>query len=238
MQKVATNLTSKLRLPNILMFGAPGAGKGTYGGMLSTDLGFKNVSTGDSIRAFLEQEHIPDDMLHIEATIKSGRLIDDQSVMQIMGNRLADLQGFNGVILDGFPRTVSQAYLFSETIDTELSFVINLVLDESVILDKLSGRRLCEDCGTAYNFCHIDRNGYHMKPLLPKNPDHNCDNCGGKLVRRADDDPKVIQDRLQVYKEQTEPVLEYFDKHNIRILTVEPKKGKKDYPTILKLVNE
>lgn len=238
MEKAASGMIKKIRIPNLLMFGAPGAGKGTYGGMMSTDLNFKNISTGDAIREFLNQDDVPEDMQHIKEIIESGKLLDDSSVMEIMGSRLANLDGFNGVILDGFPRNLSQAELFGQTIDTELSYVLNLVLDESVIRDKLSGRRLCQDCGTGYNFCEIDRNGYFMKPLLPKNPEHNCDKCGGKLIRREDDDPKVIQDRLDIYRKETEPVLEYFDKQNIPILSFEAKQGKKDYPTILEKINE
>ena len=228
------SLIKRLQKPNILMFGAPGAGKGTYGNMLSTDLRHKFLSTGDAIRSALKSDSANPAMKRIQEISQSGGLIDDSMILEIVLSNIQEESGdYNGFIFDGFPRTVPQAEMFFEHVDTSYSYVINLIQNEQVIIDKLSGRRVCQDCGTGYNFCNIDYDGYKMEPLLPDNPHGDCDNCGGKLIRREDDDPEVIKNRLEIYRNETEPILESFEKEGIPVFTFEAKKGKKDYPKLL-----
>ena len=113
----------------------------------------------------------------------------------------------------------------------EYSYVVNCLLNEEILIEKLAGRRVCDGCGTNYNVCTINRNGYDMKPLLPVKG-HNCDNCGGKLVQREDDKEHTIKKRLSIYKQETEPLLEKFITMGLNIMHFEPKRGIDDYPNL------
>lgn len=176
-------------------------------------------------------------MLEIQKTFETGGLVDDQMIMKIITKNLSGMLNYNGVLFDGFPRNRTQAELFSESIDTSLSYVVNFTLDERVLIEKMLGRRICEDCGEGYNYCSINHDGYDMAPLLPKNG-HSCDKCGGKLIKREDDVEEVMRDRLSLYHKETEPILEIFEKLQIPILNFEAKKGKKDYPKLLVKIKE
>lgn len=226
---------TKFKIPNILMFGAPGVGKGTYGGMLVKDINYKSIATGDAIRSFLKKDDLTPELQEIQAICRRGDLISDDKIMQIVNSSLSSLKHFEGVIFDGFPRNVAQARLFSDIIDIRSSYVVNLELDESVLIEKLGGRRVCKECGEGYNFCNIDRNGYKMSPLLPKNG-KTCDCCGGELIQREDDNEQVIASRLELYNKETQPVLEIFKSMEIPILNFEPKNGKKDYRKLLERI--
>lgn len=222
---------TKLKLPNIILFGAPGVGKGTYGSMLEKDLSFKRISTGDQIRSFLREPNLSKEMQDIKLICQTGGLVNDEMVLEIIVNSLNGFQSNPGVIFDGFPRNLKQLELFAERFDVDYSYVINCMLNEEVLIEKLAGRRVCNDCGNNYNVCSINRDGYSMKPLLPKHGD-NCDCCGGKLVQRDDDKETTVKHRLNVYKQETEPLLEMFGRMGLKMMHFEPKRGVDDYPAL------
>ena len=183
---------------NIIFLGAPGAGKGTQAEIVSEKLAIPTVSTGNIIRAALKNGTPMG--LKAKEFIESGKLVPDEVVIGIIKDRLAEEDCKAGFILDGFPRTIPQA----EALDAS-GIVIDRVIDIEVadekIVTRMSGRRVCEKCGSSYH-------------LLYKKPAQEgiCTNCGGTLVQRKDDHPDTVNDRLRVYHEQTEPLKDYYEK--------------------------
>lgn len=223
----------RVKMPNIILFGAPGVGKGTYGAILEKDLKFKRVSTGDQIRTLLKAPLLSPELEEIKRICQAGGLVNDKMILEIIVDSVKSSEGYNGVLFDGFPRNLRQLDLFAERFDTEFSFVVNCLLNEDILVEKLAGRRVCDGCGANYNLCSINKDGYFMKPLLPKHGP-NCDCCGGHLAQREDDKESTIRHRLAVYKQETEPLLERFDALGIRIMNFEPKRGIDDYPLLYK----
>ena len=156
-------------------------------------------------------------------------------MLNILKEKLKEPASANGVILDGFPRTIPQLEKY-EKIGFPTHLVINIWLNFDVLLEKLLARRVCEKCGTNYNICNINRDGYVMEPLLPKS-DGICDKDGGKLIIRSDDNKDVISKRMLEYEEKTVPLLSFY-KNKKLTLDFEAKKGVKDYPRMLELVND
>jgi Adenylate kinase (EC 2.7.4.3) len=176
---------------HILLLGAPGAGKGTQSGKLAERYGIEHVTTGDALRANkdMETEHgTPREYM------EAGDLVPDPVVNEIVKAALEDADGF---VLDGYPRNLSQA----EYLDgiTNLDTVAYLDVDDDVLLQRLTGRRVCDECGENY---HVE--------FQPPESESVCDNCGGQLLQREDDSEVVARDRLGVFEENTEPVIEYY----------------------------
>lgn len=190
----------------IILLGAPGAGKGTQAEKISEVLNIPQISTGNIIREALKSGS--EVGLKAKEFIESGKLVPDEVVIDIIKDRIAKDDCENGFILDGFPRTIAQA----EALD-KMGVAIDKVLDidvaDEVIASRLSGRRVCESCGSSY---HIE----FKKPAV----DGVCDKCGGTLIQRKDDHPATVADRLKVYHEQTEPLKEYYKKTG-KLYTVE-----------------
>ena len=182
----------------LILLGAPGAGKGTQAEVICDRLNIPALSTGNIIREALKNET----KLGLEAKsyMDEGKLVPDRVVIDIIRERLANDDCKNGFILDGFPRTVPQA----EALD-EMGIVIDKVIDievaDEAIMQRLSGRRVCEACGASYHTLY-----------KPSSLDSLCDKCGGKLIQRKDDQPETIKERLAVYHDQTEPLKEYYSK--------------------------
>ena len=220
----------------VFFFGAPGVGKGTYAQFLSRDFGFNQIATGDEIRKIIKNQDTgsmdPKLVKEIREIVKSGKLVSDDIVINIIKEKLKEPASQKGVIFDGFPRTAAQLKKYEETLPTHL--VINIVLDEGILLEKALGRRTCVGCGKSYNICSIHRNGYEMDPLNPKK-EGTCDKCGDKLVIREDDTEPVIKKRMVEYESKTAPILEVYKKRNI-VFEFEPKRGVQDYEKFLKLV--
>lgn len=183
---------------NLILLGAPGAGKGTQAEMICEKLGIPAVSTGNMIREALKNGTQMG--LRAKSFMDSGALVPDEVVIAIIKERLVQDDCKNGFILDGFPRTVPQA----EALDN-MGVRIDRVIDIEVPFDKiearLSGRRVCEVCGASYHILY--------KPSVN---DTECAKCGGKLIIRKDDQPETIRERLKVYSEQTEPLKAYYQK--------------------------
>ncbi len=183
---------------NLILLGAPGAGKGTQAEIICNKLGIPAISTGNIIREALKNQTPLG--LQAKSYMDSGDLVPDTIIIGIIKERLAQDDCKEGFILDGVPRTVPQA----EALD-EMGVVIDKVIDIEVadadIIKRLSGRRVCESCGSSY---HV-----HYNPPVNEGV---CNACGGKLITRKDDQPETIRERLNVYHTQTEPLKDYYAK--------------------------
>jgi adenylate kinase len=180
-----------------IIFGPPGSGKGTYASRLQANLGVDVIATGDLLREIMKE----DTPLgrKVKAFVEKGLLGPSEVVTEVLKQRLAKSTVKKGFILDGYPRTVEQAEALEKL--TKIDAVILLTVLEKIIVERLSTRRICKNCGEVYN----------IRFLKPK-VEGVCDKCGAQLYRRSDDTPKVIKDRIAVYEKQTEPVLEYYRK--------------------------
>ena len=182
----------------LILLGAPGAGKGTQAEVICDKLSIPAISTGNIIREALKNG--TEMGLKAKSFIDAGQLVPDEVVIGIIKDRLAQDDCNNGFILDGFPRTIPQA----EALDS-MGVVIDKVIDIEVadekIVKRMSGRRVCKDCGASY----------HLEYKKPEK-EGICNSCGGELVQRKDDHPDTVLDRLKVYHEQTEPLKDYYEK--------------------------
>ncbi|MBE5824959.1 MAG: adenylate kinase [Butyrivibrio sp.] len=189
----------------IIMLGAPGAGKGTQAKMIADKFGIPHISTGDIFRANIKNG--TDLGKKAKEYMDKGQLVPDELTVEILLDRVANDDCKNGYVLDGFPRTIPQA----DVLDKELTklgdkvdFAINVDVPDENIVRRMSGRRACLKCGATYHIEHI-----------PPKKEGICDTCGSELVQRDDDKPETVQNRLSVYHEQTQPLIEYYDKKNI-----------------------
>ena len=186
---------------NLIFLGAPGAGKGTQAEKVSEKLGIPTISTGNIIREALKNE--TEMGLKAKSFIESGKLVPDEVVIGIIKDRLAEDDCKNGFILDGFPRTIPQAEAL-DAMGIKIDKVIDIEVADEKIVQRMSGRRVCPDCGASY----------HTEYKKPQK-DGVCNACGAELVIRKDDKPEVVLDRLNVYHEQTEPLKDYYAKKGI-----------------------
>lgn len=185
----------------LILLAAPGAGKGTQAEKLSEHFGIPTISTGALLRHNIQEGTELGKLA--QTYIDGGNLIPDDVMIQVMNERLSQADCEGGFILDGFPRTLAQAEALDAsaiTIDT----VLNIVVPDEKIIHRLSGRLECSECATTF----------HRDYRKPKQ-EGICDNCGGKLVTRADDKPETIKSRLEVYHTQTEPLLKYYTQKGI-----------------------
>ena len=152
--------------------------------------------------------------------------------MDVLKFKLHEPASRNGVILDGFPRTIPQLDAYLKIAPIHLAFNIHMKFD--ILVSKMLGRRLCSECGVSWNICHIDEGEYQMEPLLPTDPD--CKDCPTKYwSKRADDTTETITQRMLAYAKHTEPLLNRFKDMGV-LLSFEPKKGVKDYPKMYQLI--
>jgi len=194
----------------LILLGAPGAGKGTVAKLLTKMDGSVQISTGDILRAAVAAG--TELGKQAEAAMKAGDLVSDDLIMGIMGERLKEDDCKNGYLLDGFPRTIPQAEALKVLLadmGEELDAVVNIDVPREVILDRLTTRRTCEDCGEIYN----------VKSNPPKE-EGKCDKCGGAVVQRDDETEEAISNRLQVYNDMTAPLAGFYEKEG-SLLTVE-----------------
>ena len=182
----------------LILLGAPGAGKGTQAEIISEKLGIPTISTGNIIREAVKAE--TEMGKQAKAYMDAGQLVPDQVVIGIIRDRLAQDDCKNGFILDGFPRTIPQAQALDE-MGVAIDRVIEIHVSDDQIVQRMSGRRVCPGCGASY----------HLEYKKPEK-EGVCNHCGAGLVIRKDDSPEVVQERLQVYHAQTEPLKEYYQK--------------------------
>ena len=190
----------------LILLGAPGAGKGTQAEIISERLSVPTISTGNIIRAALKAQ--TEMGVKAKEFIDKGLLVPDDVVIGIVRDRLKEDDCKNGFILDGFPRTVPQAQALDD-MGIEIDKVIDIHVPDEKIVQRLSGRRVCGGCGASYH-------------LLYKKPDKDgvCNLCGAQLVQRTDDREETVLERLKIYHEQTEPLVEYYRKKN-KLVVVE-----------------
>ena len=166
----------------LMMMGMPGVGKGTYSKLLMRDFKIPMVSTGDEIRNLLKADQYDPKLSQIKNIQKSGKLLGDDLVFEILKSRLEKDDCVSGFILDGFPRTIEQARML-ERKRILIDLVVNIFIEEDVVIEKLMGRRVCSSCGDNYNVASIFRGDIEMPPLNPS-VEGVCDSCGGKLIIR------------------------------------------------------
>ena len=192
----------------IIMLGAQGTGKGTVAGLISKSIGLPQVSTGDIFRQNISEKT----ELGIEADkyISKGNLVPDDITVPMVEDRLTWEDAENGVILDGFPRTIEQAEKLDEILSKngkKVDLVVNLVTPKEELIDRMLTRRVCtnQECKATYN-----------TKLNPPKEEGICDRCGSPLKQREDDsDPKAIERRLEIYEEKTSPLVQYYDKKGV-----------------------
>ena len=181
---------------NLILLGAPGAGKGTQAEILCKRFGVPSISTGNILRAAIK-DGTPTGV-QAKSYIDAGQLVPDEVIIGILNERIACSDCANGYILDGVPRTIAQAEAM-EKAGIEIDAVIAIEISEDEILRRMSGRRVCEACGSSFNM-----------QAIPPRVEGICDNCGGKLIQRKDDTPETVHKRLEVYHKETKPLVGYY----------------------------
>ncbi len=189
----------------IIMLGAPGAGKGTQAKMIAEKYAIPHISTGDIFRANIKEGT----KLGEEAKqyMDQGLLVPDELTVKILLDRVAKEDCRNGYVLDGFPRTIPQAEVLDQALNglgDKIDYAIDVNVPDENIIKRMSGRRACLSCGATYHVEHI-----------PPQKEGICDTCGEKLVLRDDDKPETVQNRLHVYHEQTQPLIDFYTQKGI-----------------------
>jgi adenylate kinase len=187
---------------NLILLGPPGAGKGTQAGRIVAEYGIPHVSTGDILRSAVKNQT----QMGLEAKkfMDAGELVPDSVVIGIVKDRLQEPDTAKGFLMDGFPRTIPQAEALDgvlDGLDRAVSKVLVLLVDEDLLLKRLTGRRVCRSCQTPF----------HVLFTQPKK-EGVCDKCGGELYQRDDDTEATVRNRLEVYRNQTEPLIDYYDR--------------------------
>ena len=198
---------------NLILLGAPGAGKGTQAEVICNALNIPTMSTGNMLRAAVKAG--TEYGLKAKAAMDAGDLVSDDIVIGILKDRIAEDDAQNGFILDGFPRTVPQAEAL-DAMGVKIDKVIEISVPDDTIKQRLSGRRVCLDCGATY---HVD--------FKPSKVEGVCDACGHELVIRKDDQPETVLSRLKTYHEQTAPLKDYYEAQG-KLVTVEGQENVED----------
>ena len=189
----------------IIMLGAPGAGKGTQAKKIAEKYGIPHISTGDIFRANIKNQ--TELGMKAKAYMDQGALVPDELTLELIMDRFTNDDCKNGYVLDGFPRTIPQAEALTKALADKqdaVDYAINVDVPDEAIVTRMSGRRACLACGGTY---HIKFNPTKVEGI--------CDACGGELVLRNDDKPETVQKRLDVYHEQTQPLIDYYQTQNI-----------------------
>ena len=185
---------------NAIIFGAPGSGKGTYASRLQAKLGVDVIAMGDIFREIMKED--TELGRKVKGYVEKGLLVPDDIVIEVLKQRLNKIPRGKGFILDGYPRTLEQAKVLEEI--AKIDVILLQMVPDWIIIERLSTRRICKNCGAVYN----------IRFLKPK-VDNICDKCGGPLYQRSDDKPEVIKKRIQVYQEQTSPILRHYKEKKV-----------------------
>ncbi|WP_223703208.1 adenylate kinase [Sutcliffiella deserti] len=185
---------------NLVLMGLPGAGKGTQAERIVEKYNIPHISTGDMFRAAMKEG--TELGLKAKSFMDQGQLVPDEVTIGIVRERLEKEDCKNGFLLDGFPRTVPQADALEQILEDlgrKIDYVINVKVDQSILMERLTGRRICKDCGATY---HLVFN--------PPSEEGKCDKCGGELYQRADDNEETVGNRLEVNVKQSKPLLDFY----------------------------
>ena len=191
-----------------IIFGAPGAGKGTYASRLQAKLGVYVISMGDIFRELIKENS--DTSAKVKSFMEKGTLVPDDIVVEVLKQHLSKISKGKGFILDGYPRTLDQAKKLEAI--TPIDVIMQLNVPDWIIIERLSTRRICRNCGAVYN----------VKFLKPK-VEGICDKCGGPLYQRSDDNPETIKNRLKIYQEQTTPLIAFYKEKKVPFIELETK---------------
>ncbi|RFU61417.1 adenylate kinase [Peribacillus glennii] len=186
---------------NLVLMGLPGAGKGTQAERIVEKYDIPHISTGDMFRAAIKDG--TELGLQAKSFMDKGELVPDEVTIGIVRERLSKEDCNKGFLLDGFPRTVAQAEALENILadlDRRINYVINIQVDKDILMERLTGRRICKNCGATY---HLVFN--------PPAEEGKCDRCGGELYQRADDNEETVQNRLDVNMKQTQPLLDFYE---------------------------
>ncbi len=189
----------------IIMLGAPGAGKGTQAKMIAKEYGIPHISTGDIFRANIKEG--TDLGKEAKTYMDAGQLVPDELTVKILLDRVAKDDCKNGYVLDGFPRTIPQAEVLDEALNKlgdKIDFAIDVDVPDENIVRRMGGRRACVTCGATYHIEHV-----------PPKKEGICDTCGSELILRDDDKPETVSNRLKVYHEQTQPLIDFYSKKGV-----------------------
>lgn len=189
----------------IIMLGAPGAGKGTQAKKIAAKYAIPHISTGDIFRANIKNN--TELGQKAKTYMDKGELVPDELVVDLIMDRFKEADCANGYVLDGFPRTIPQAEALDKALSANgesVDYAVNVEVPDENIINRMSGRRACVGCGATY----------HIKFNAPK-VEGVCDTCGEKLILRDDDKPETVKNRLSVYHEQTQPLIDYYSKKGV-----------------------
>ena len=192
---------------NIMLFGAPGAGKGTQAKFIIDKYGIPQISTGDMLRAAISEG--TEMGMEAKKFMDEGKLVPDSTIIGIIKDRLSQEDCKKGFILDGFPRTLAQAEALEvllKELNMNLDIVISLNVPDSLIVGRVVGRRVCPNCGASF---HIENN--------PPKVEGKCDYCGSDLIIRKDDNKDTVEKRLSAYHEQTAPLFNFYSKRGVMV---------------------
>ena len=199
------NKDGKFEAKVVIMMGPPGAGKGTHATKLSKDLKFPHISTGDLFRENIKKN--TELGKKAKSLIEEGVLVPDDVVNEMLLDYMRKNCDHLGYILDGYPRNLNQAKVFNSCLSEQSKvIVIDLIIQDSKLVDRITGRLMCRACGTPFH-----------KTFLPPNKENICDSCNGELYQRTDDTKDVVKKRLEVYHKETEPVLDFYKDKSIFI---------------------
>ena len=185
----------------LILLGAPGAGKGTQAEILCKELNIPTISTGNILRAAIKAGTPTG--LKAKSFMDAGQLVPDEVIIGIITERVAEEDCANGYILDGVPRTIAQAEAMEQA-GIVFDAVVSIEISDETIMERMSGRRVCETCGASY----------HLVAVPPKQ-EGVCDKCGGKLIQRKADAPETVKARLEVYHKETEPLKDFYAKRGL-----------------------
>ena len=209
----------------IVVFGPPGVGKGTLSDLLAEKYKIPHLSTGDIFRAEIKGGNS-----ELIEYVEKGLLVPDSVVNKVIEKGLKQEQYKNGFILDGYPRTIDQAQFLDNVLwklNKKLDFVFNLIASDEAIVERMTQRRQCSKCGAVYN----------LVTMKPKKKD-SCDNCGAALVQRKDDEEETVRKRIEVYKGETSPVIDYYRKRKMLTDINASKKPKEIFNNVARIVGK
>ncbi|OYT28017.1 MAG: adenylate kinase [Thermofilum sp. ex4484_82] len=207
----------------LVFLGPPGVGKGTYASAISEKYGVPHISTGDIFREEIKKGSKLGKM--VKSYVDAGKLVPDDIVIEVVKQRLLMDDCRKGFILDGFPRTLKQAEALDEI--TRIDLALNFVAPDEVIIERISGRRICLKCGEIY----------HVTYKPPKVPGV-CDKCGGPVIQREDDKPEVVKERLAIYRERFTPIIDHYKRKGILVEVYAGEQAEKVIPRIIEVLKK